>query len=137
MEQSVDRTTRYVHRYFFPLLHPPFSHHVPLSSPFSTPTFAIFLPSLPSSSSETVLSPMSGSFKVSSVRASSSSAFFTFPSRSTSAHCSPCSPSHQTFHKDVLSDEDSAAGFTRFYRWHIDAALCVFAFPPLSFVVLD
>lgn len=32
-------------------------------------------------------------------------------------------PSHQTFHKTAISDEDSAKGFTRFYRWHIDAAL--------------
>ncbi|KAL8286571.1 hypothetical protein RQP46_004588 [Phenoliferia psychrophenolica] len=32
-------------------------------------------------------------------------------------------PSHQSFHKSTISDEDSAAGFTRFYRWHIDAAL--------------
>ncbi|KAJ7166873.1 Clavaminate synthase-like protein [Mycena filopes] len=32
-------------------------------------------------------------------------------------------PSHQTFHKTVISPEDTAAGFTRFYRWHIDAAL--------------
>ncbi|BGP54586.1 hypothetical protein JCM8202v2_002173 [Rhodotorula sphaerocarpa] len=39
---------------------------------------------------------------------------------------SPCKlkhPSHQTFHKTQVSDEDSAKGFTRFYRWHIDAAL--------------
>jgi len=32
-------------------------------------------------------------------------------------------PSHQTFHKSVLTEEESAAGLTRFYRWHIDAAL--------------
>ncbi|KAM0754882.1 Clavaminate synthase-like protein [Meredithblackwellia eburnea MCA 4105] len=32
-------------------------------------------------------------------------------------------PSHQTFHKEIISDEDSEKGFTRFYRWHIDAAL--------------
>ncbi|KAJ7034462.1 Clavaminate synthase-like protein [Mycena alexandri] len=32
-------------------------------------------------------------------------------------------PSHQTFHKTVVSPEDEAAGFTRFYRWYIDAAL--------------
>ncbi|GAA6061408.1 hypothetical protein JCM10212_004466 [Sporobolomyces blumeae] len=32
-------------------------------------------------------------------------------------------PSHQTFHKTTISDEDSEKGFTRFYRWHIDAAL--------------
>ncbi|GJN87624.1 hypothetical protein Rhopal_000579-T1 [Rhodotorula paludigena] len=38
----------------------------------------------------------------------------------------PCKlrhPSHQSFHKTQVSDEDSAKGFTRFYRWHIDAAL--------------
>lgn len=32
-------------------------------------------------------------------------------------------PSHKTFHKTVVSPEDEAAGVTRFYRWHIDAAL--------------
>lgn len=32
-------------------------------------------------------------------------------------------PVHDTFHKDVLNDEEKAAGQTRFYRWHIDAAL--------------
>jgi hypothetical protein len=32
-------------------------------------------------------------------------------------------PSHQTFHKTKISDEDSEKGFTRFYRWHMDAAL--------------
>ncbi|GAA5920819.1 hypothetical protein JCM1841_005111 [Sporobolomyces salmonicolor] len=39
---------------------------------------------------------------------------------------SPCQlkhPSHQSFHKTTLSDAESEAGFTRFYRWHIDAAL--------------
>ncbi|GAA6008526.1 hypothetical protein JCM10207_007143 [Rhodosporidiobolus poonsookiae] len=38
----------------------------------------------------------------------------------------PCQlkhPSHETFHKSTLTEEESAAGFTRFYRWHIDAAL--------------
>ncbi|KAJ3781472.1 Clavaminate synthase-like protein [Lentinula aff. detonsa] len=30
---------------------------------------------------------------------------------------------HKTFHKTVVSLEDEAKGFTRFYRWHIDAAL--------------
>lgn len=38
----------------------------------------------------------------------------------------PCKlrhPSHQTFHRTRISDDDSAKGFTRFYRWHIDAAL--------------
>ncbi|GAA5885227.1 hypothetical protein JCM16303_005964 [Sporobolomyces ruberrimus] len=32
-------------------------------------------------------------------------------------------PSHQTFHQTKISDEDSEKGFTRFYRWHMDAAL--------------
>lgn len=32
-------------------------------------------------------------------------------------------PSHTTFHKTRVSVEDEALGFTRFYRWHIDAAL--------------
>lgn len=31
-------------------------------------------------------------------------------------------PHHKTFHKDVIS-EDEDREFTRFYRWHIDAAL--------------
>lgn len=31
-------------------------------------------------------------------------------------------PHHRTFHKDVLSEEDDREN-TRFYRWHIDAAL--------------
>ncbi|KAG6917384.1 hypothetical protein DXG01_002763 [Tephrocybe rancida] len=32
-------------------------------------------------------------------------------------------PSHTTFHKTCVPPEDAAQGFTRFYRWHIDAAL--------------
>jgi xanthine dioxygenase len=32
-------------------------------------------------------------------------------------------PSHTTFHKTRVSEEDEAKGHTRFYRWHIDAAL--------------
>ncbi|TFK24259.1 alpha-ketoglutarate dependent xanthine dioxygenase [Coprinopsis marcescibilis] len=32
-------------------------------------------------------------------------------------------PSHVTFHKTVVSPEEEAQGATRFYRWHIDAAL--------------
>ncbi|KAJ7887001.1 hypothetical protein B0H14DRAFT_3856435 [Mycena olivaceomarginata] len=32
-------------------------------------------------------------------------------------------PSHTTFHKTSVSPEDAAARATRFYRWHIDAAL--------------
>ncbi|KAK4503002.1 hypothetical protein PRZ48_006429 [Zasmidium cellare] len=31
-------------------------------------------------------------------------------------------PHHRTFHRDVISDEDDRES-TRFYRWHIDAAL--------------
>jgi alpha-ketoglutarate-dependent taurine dioxygenase len=32
-------------------------------------------------------------------------------------------PSHRGFHGAPLTDAQEAAGFTRFYRWHIDAAL--------------
>lgn len=32
-------------------------------------------------------------------------------------------PSHKTFHKTLLTDEELANNQTRFYRWHIDAAL--------------
>ncbi|KAI9069896.1 Clavaminate synthase-like protein [Trametes sanguinea] len=32
-------------------------------------------------------------------------------------------PSHTTFHKTQVSAEDTEKGYTRFYRWHIDAAL--------------
>ena len=32
-------------------------------------------------------------------------------------------PSQRTFHRDPLGPEQEAADFTRFYRWHIDAAL--------------
>jgi hypothetical protein len=32
-------------------------------------------------------------------------------------------PSHTTFHKNPVSSADDAAGITRFYRWHMDAAL--------------
>lgn len=32
-------------------------------------------------------------------------------------------PHHKTFHKSVVSREDEDKGVTRFYRWHIDAAL--------------
>jgi len=32
-------------------------------------------------------------------------------------------PHHATFHKSVVSEEDEEKGITRFYRWHIDAAL--------------
>ncbi|ORY29934.1 Clavaminate synthase-like protein [Rhizoclosmatium globosum] len=32
-------------------------------------------------------------------------------------------PHHRTFHRDVVSEDDEERGYTRFYRWHIDAAL--------------
>jgi len=32
-------------------------------------------------------------------------------------------PHHKTFHETNISEEDENNGFTRFYRWHIDAAL--------------
>jgi len=32
-------------------------------------------------------------------------------------------PSHRGFHQTPLTDEQEARGLTRFYRWHIDAAL--------------
>jgi xanthine dioxygenase len=32
-------------------------------------------------------------------------------------------PSHRSFHKEPLTDEQESRGLTRFYRWHIDAAL--------------
>ncbi|KAH8919035.1 alpha-ketoglutarate dependent xanthine dioxygenase [Atractiella rhizophila] len=32
-------------------------------------------------------------------------------------------PHHRTFHKEPVSLEDEKEGITRFYRWHIDAAL--------------
>ena len=32
-------------------------------------------------------------------------------------------PSHITFHKTRVSEEDEAKGYTRFCRWHMDAAL--------------
>ena len=32
-------------------------------------------------------------------------------------------PSHRAFHSTPLTDEQEARGLTRFYRWHIDAAL--------------
>jgi alpha-ketoglutarate-dependent taurine dioxygenase len=32
-------------------------------------------------------------------------------------------PSHRSFHRSPLTDEQEAQGLTRFYRWHIDAAL--------------
>jgi xanthine dioxygenase len=44
-------------------------------------------------------------------------------------------PVHDTFHKDVLTDEEKAAGQTRFYRWHIDAALYALS-PPVATTLL-
>lgn len=41
-------------------------------------------------------------------------------------------PSHTTFHKSRISEEDSAKGITRFYRWHIDAALYELAPPKVT-----
>lgn len=38
----------------------------------------------------------------------------------------PCAlkhPSHETFHKTAITEEDSKKGYTRFYRFHIDASL--------------
>jgi xanthine dioxygenase len=32
-------------------------------------------------------------------------------------------PSHRSFHQTPLTDQQEAQGLTRFYRWHIDAAL--------------
>ncbi|KAG0745827.1 hypothetical protein G6F57_010459 [Rhizopus arrhizus] len=32
-------------------------------------------------------------------------------------------PSHTVFHKEILTKEQMDAGYTRFYRWHMDAAL--------------
>jgi alpha-ketoglutarate-dependent taurine dioxygenase len=32
-------------------------------------------------------------------------------------------PSHQSFHRQPLSEAQEAADYTRFYRWHVDAAL--------------
>jgi alpha-ketoglutarate-dependent taurine dioxygenase len=37
-------------------------------------------------------------------------------------------PHHRTFHRDPIPDEEDH-DFTRFYRWHIDAALYDF-YPP-------
>ncbi|EMD33818.1 hypothetical protein CERSUDRAFT_117892 [Gelatoporia subvermispora B] len=41
-------------------------------------------------------------------------------------------PSHKTFHKTRVSEEDDAKGVTRFYRWHIDAALYDLAPPKVT-----
>ncbi|HEY3255710.1 MAG TPA: TauD/TfdA family dioxygenase, partial [Polyangiaceae bacterium] len=34
-----------------------------------------------------------------------------------------CHPSHRSFHREPLSEAEEERGLTRFYRWHIDAAL--------------
>lgn len=41
-------------------------------------------------------------------------------------------PSHTSFHKTRVSPEDEAKGVTRFYRWHIDAALYDFNPPRVT-----
>jgi hypothetical protein len=41
-------------------------------------------------------------------------------------------PNHTTFHKSRVSEIDEAAGITRFYRWHIDAALYDLAPPKVT-----
>lgn len=43
-------------------------------------------------------------------------------------------PHHRTFHETVIPDEDDIS-FTRFYRWHIDAALYGLA-PPVATTLL-
>ncbi|KAK9468668.1 hypothetical protein V1512DRAFT_203062 [Lipomyces arxii] len=44
-------------------------------------------------------------------------------------------PTHMSFHKSPLSEEDMDAGYTRFYRWHIDSALYGLA-PPVVTTLL-
>ncbi|KAI9566789.1 hypothetical protein HD554DRAFT_2205781 [Boletus coccyginus] len=39
---------------------------------------------------------------------------------------------HATFHKTRVSEEDEAKGYTRFCRWHIDAALYDYNPPPVT-----
>lgn len=41
-------------------------------------------------------------------------------------------PSHETFHKTRVSQEDANKGITRFNRWHIDAALYDFLPPKVT-----
>jgi xanthine dioxygenase len=41
-------------------------------------------------------------------------------------------PSHHGFHRDELSAEDEANDITRFYRWHIDAALYAYHPPKVT-----
>lgn len=44
-------------------------------------------------------------------------------------------PTHFTFHKTTLSDQEVAEGKTRFYRWHIDSALYGLS-PPVATTLL-
>ena len=32
-------------------------------------------------------------------------------------------PQHHVFHRDILTSDEEAEGYTRFFRWHMDAAL--------------
>ncbi|EIW87212.1 Clavaminate synthase-like protein [Coniophora puteana RWD-64-598 SS2] len=41
-------------------------------------------------------------------------------------------PSHRTFHQTPLSMDDEEAGYTRFYHWHMDAALYSFKPPKVT-----
>ncbi|WVQ79542.1 hypothetical protein IAT38_001641 [Cryptococcus sp. DSM 104549] len=41
-------------------------------------------------------------------------------------------PHHRTFHRDPVSKEDEEKGVTRFYRWHIDAALYALSPPKVT-----
>ncbi|RSH93606.1 hypothetical protein EHS25_006252 [Saitozyma podzolica] len=41
-------------------------------------------------------------------------------------------PHHKTFHKSVVSQEEEDKGVTRFYRWHIDAALYALSPPKVT-----
>ncbi|KAH7884907.1 Clavaminate synthase-like protein [Phlebopus sp. FC_14] len=41
-------------------------------------------------------------------------------------------PSHKSFHRSHVSDEDDAAGYTRFYHWHMDGALYDFNPPKIT-----
>ncbi|KAK7208398.1 hypothetical protein BZA70DRAFT_273635 [Myxozyma melibiosi] len=41
-------------------------------------------------------------------------------------------PTHMSFHKTPLSEQEMADGYTRFYRWHIDSALYELAPPVIT-----
>ncbi|CAD6587475.1 MAG: hypothetical protein TREMPRED_004764 [Tremellales sp. Tagirdzhanova-0007] len=41
-------------------------------------------------------------------------------------------PHHKTFHKSPVTDQDESNGVTRFYRWHIDAALYALSPPKVT-----